>query len=157
MFWSWILVNCSAMGKHQTANQQPLVRIAPLLIIGTVICILGNQFLSLGQRVMSQVEAEAMGVTVGAEFWQNLPEDVRRLDEQIERQAALFESVATFHKDELIPPEDGSRTPEAQQRINDIIEAALAEPTRALRATQRARRIRIDELKAEYLARRSDS
>lgn len=127
------------------------------VIVGLVICLAGNLLSSVGQRVMDRVAVEAGGPSVGLEFWENLPADVRELDRQIERQAALLEPIVKLHEKDLQPPDDGRRTEEEQMRIDERVEAALAEPTQALRVIQGKRAARIKELKAKYLARRTDT
>lgn len=144
------------MASNQSRNPQLAGRIELLLIVGVVICIASNLLLSMGHRVMDQVVVNSAGPTVGLDFWDNLPDDVRELDRQIERQAALLEPIVRLHAKDLVLPDDGSRTAEEQGRIDDRVEAALAEPTRALRVVQEARAVRIKELKAEYLARHVD-
>jgi hypothetical protein len=144
------------MISNQSRNPQPEGRIELLLIVGVVICIAGNLLLSVGQRMMDRVAVNVAGPTAGLEFWENLPADVRELDRQIERQAALLEPILKFHANDLVLPDDGTRTEEEQRRIDERVEAALAEPTKALRVIQAARAARIKELKAEYLKRRAN-
>lgn len=144
------------MASNQSRNPQLAGRIELLLIVGVVICIASNLLLPIGHRVMDHVAVNSAGPTVGLDFWQNLPEEVLELERQIEVQGALLEQIVKLHEADLEPPDDGSRTAEEQERIDDRVEAALAEPTRALRVIQEARAVRIKELKAEYLARRVD-
>lgn len=145
------------MASNQSGNPQAAGRLELLIIVGVVICTTSNLLLSMSHRVMDQVAVNSAGPTVGLDFWQNLPEDVLELELRIEVQGALLEQILKLHEADLQPPDDGSRTAEEQERVDDRLEAALAQPTRALRVIQEARAARIEELKSEYLSRRINS
>lgn len=145
------------MSSNQSRNPRPDGRMELWVIIGLVICLGGNLLLSVSQQVMDRVVANVAGPTVGLDFWENLPADVRELDRQIEHQAALLEPIVELHEKDLQPPSDGTRTEEEQMRIDERVEATLAQPTRAMRVIQDQRAFRIAELKAQYLARLTDT
>jgi hypothetical protein len=141
------------MIRNHSRNQRPDQRLSPWVIVGLFICIAGNLLLSVGLRAMDRVELDLTQPAIGPDFWQNLPDDVREKGQQIAQQSMLIRHTMDSLYRELSVLDDGTEA--SRMRIDELVDTALVEPIRAFQELQKARTPRIEELKAEYLARKT--